>query len=128
VRGYAWRLCHQQRRAHAAQVVAGHVAEELVAAGLQVDEELLDGAGPFPFDDADGGAVECGLVDGQAVGAQREVGARRPYDQQLVRVRPAVVEEQANGPRMDARRGNFDVKVALGHANGRAAGCFVRGP
>src|SRR3954452_6580445 len=105
---------------HAGEVVTLHVADELVGTWLEADVQRP--SAEAGFQGSDGPRLDGILVDGHAVTAERE-RARRADDDQLVIVRPRVVDIQRDVPGRNNGRG-LDAKVPLAHM-GRCATCTI---
>src|SRR3954447_19660312 len=86
---------HVHTRSHPAEVVAAHVADEHVVAGLQGHVEVPRPAGLAGLERADRDLLERVLVGGHAVGAHRERPGGADEDQ-LVLVRALVVDDEVD--------------------------------
>src|SRR5947209_9091715 len=100
---------------HAAQVVAGHVAEELVVPGGEVQPQLPAAARLAGLERTDDDRLEPLLADRRAVSAKRQPRALAD-DDQLMSVGAAVANGKEQIARADMSRGR-DPEVALGDAN-----------
>src|SRR5438105_4585238 len=105
-------LTDHQLGVHAAQVVAGHVAEELVAPRREVQPQRPDAVRLPGLERTGDDGLELLLADRGAVPAKREPRAVAD-DDQLVGVGAAVVNGEEQIARADmSRRGDPEIAVA----------------
>src|ERR1700726_3837074 len=106
---------------HAAEVVPGHVAEQHVAAGLQVYPQIPRAAWLARYERARLRMLDSFLVDGKSVGPERQTRVPHSNDDQLMLLRAVVVDAQKDVAGLQLRGGR-DREVPLGDGGERPTG------
>src|SRR5436190_18241379 len=120
-------LSHDEPHVHPAQVVPGHVAEELVASGREAQTQVPEAASLAVLERPDRGALQRVLIHGRAVRAQRQPWIACANHQELVCLRAPVVDHEVEAAGGQSLRGIYREIVLRyahappGHAGRRAA-------
>ena len=105
-------LLDHQRRVHAAEVVAGHVAEQDVAARGQAKMQLADRGTAEGLERAGLPGLQSILVDREPIGPEGKPGSVLPHDDQFVVVRSAISREHLDGAgTYPLRRNDLEVRL-----------------